>query len=157
MSVTRAFLADSRRFLMEDYLPNIERCVSLLTPEQVWSRPNEGSNSIGNLLLHLAGSSRWWAAEIIGGEPTGRVRQQEFDERSPLAPPELLKGLRAAVEEVDRRLASLNDTDLLRVCANHDESPTVLWCVYHIVEHFSYHTGQIAMITKAFVGTLPER
>ncbi|TMQ63203.1 MAG: DinB family protein [Candidatus Eisenbacteria bacterium] len=29
---------------------------------------------------------------------------------------------------------------------------TVLWCVYHIIEHFAMHTGQILSMTKALVG-----
>ena len=28
---------------------------------------------------------------------------------------------------------------------------TVLWCIYHVVEHFSMHTGQILSMTKALV------
>src|SRR5580765_6789079 len=65
--VSRQFLSDSRTFLTHDYLPKIERCMSQLTPEQIWFRANDASNSIGNLLLHLAGSSRYWAIEVIGG------------------------------------------------------------------------------------------
>src|SRR5207253_10626741 len=95
--VSRSFLDESRAFLTRDYLPQIERCVAQLTPEQVWSRHNDGSNSIGNLMIHLAGSSRQWALETIGGKPTGRDRQSEFDRRDPLSTERLLAELRAAV------------------------------------------------------------
>src|SRR5580765_9105213 len=105
--VSRQFLSDSRTFLTHDYLPKIERCMSQLTPEQIWSRSNEASNSIGNLLLHLAGSSRYWAIEVIGGKPIGRVRQSEFDRREPISGEQLMADLRAAVSEVDRRLAEI--------------------------------------------------
>ena len=70
--VSQQFLSVSRAFLTQDYLPKIERCVSQLTPEQIWFRANDASNSIGNLLLHLAGSSRYWAIEVIVS-PEGRV------------------------------------------------------------------------------------
>jgi uncharacterized damage-inducible protein DinB len=152
--VSRQFLSDSRAFLTHDYLPKIERCVSQLTPEQIWFRANDASNSIGNLLLHLAGSSRYWAIEVIGGQPTGRVRQQEFDRREPLAADRLVADLRAAVADVDRRLAELSAETLLEKRMSSDEEMTVLWCVYHIVEHFSMHTGQILTMTKALVGPL---
>jgi uncharacterized damage-inducible protein DinB len=152
--LSRQFLSDSRAFLTHDYLPKIERCVSQLTPEQIWFRANDASNSIGNLLLHLAGSSRYWAIEVIGGQPTGRVRQQEFDRREPLAADRLLADLRAAVADVERRLAELSAETLLEKRMSNDEEITVLWCVYHIVEHFSMHTGQILSMAKAFVGEL---
>jgi uncharacterized damage-inducible protein DinB len=150
------FLTDSRDFLMRDYLPKIERCVAQLTDEQIWARSNDASNSIGNLLLHLAGSSRYWAAEVIAGEPTGRVRQMEFDRREAIPAETLLAELRAAVQEVDRRLVALAPETLLEIRSAYDEQPTVIWCVYHIVEHFSMHTGQILSMTKSMVGELRE-
>ena len=150
--IAERFLTDSRRFLTQDYLPAIERCVAELTDEQIWARVNEASNSVGNLMLHLAGSSRHWAVEVIGGVPTGRIRQQEFDRRGRVSGKELLAELRAAVGEVDRRLAALPAEKLLETRATHGEEPTVLWCVYHIVEHFAMHTGQILSMTKALVG-----
>jgi len=152
--VSRQFLSDSRAFLTKDYLPKIERCVAQLTPEQIWFRANDASNSIGHLLLHLAGSSRYWAIEVIGGQPIGRMRQQEFDRREPLSPDRLLADLRAAVADVDRRLAELSAETLLEKRMSSDEEMTVLWCVYHIVEHFSMHTGQILNMAKALVGEL---
>jgi uncharacterized damage-inducible protein DinB len=152
--VSQQFLSDSRAFLTQDYLPKIERCVSQLTPEQIWFRANDASNSIGNLLLHLAGSSRYWAIEVIGGQPIGRIRQQEFDRREPLSPDRLVADLQAAVADVDRGLAALSAETLLEKRTSHDEELTVLWCVYHIVEHFSMHSGQILSMAKALVGEL---
>src|SRR6267142_5545676 len=152
--LSQQFISDSRAFLTEDYMPKIERCLAQLTKEQVWSRSNDPSNSIGNLLLHLAGSSRHWAVEVIGGKPIGRVRQAEFERREPVSPEQLMADLRAAVSEVDRQLAELPGEALLGVRTTHGEKLTVLWCVYHIVEHFAMHTGQILSMTKAFVGEL---
>ena len=150
--VPQQFLAESRDFLTQYYLPEIERCVALLTDEQVWWRANEASNSIGNILVHLAGSSRFWAAEVIGGEPTGRVRQLEFDQRGPVPGRQLVEELRASVEEVERRLAGLSGEALLETRTARKEIVTVLFAVYHIVEHFAMHTGQIISMTKALAG-----
>ena len=147
--VSQQFLSDSRAFLTQEYLPKIERCVSRLTPEQIWFRANDASNSIGNLLLHLAGSSRYWAIEVIGGQHIGRIRQQEFDRREPLSPDRLLADLRTAVADVDQRLAALSAETLLEKRTSDDDELTVLWCVYHIVEHFSMHSGQILSMAKA--------
>ena len=152
--VSRQFVSDSRAFLTEDYMPKIERCIAQLNQTQIWSRANEASNSIGNLMLHLAGSSRYWAVEVIGGKPIGRVRQGEFDRREPVPIERLLAEFRAAMKEVDRQLEAIPDGALLEMRTARGEEQSVLWCVYHIVEHFAMHTGQILSMTKALVGEL---
>lgn len=154
--LSQQFISDSRAFLTQDYMPKIERCMAQLTEEQVWSRTNDPSNSIGNLLLHLAGSSRYWAVEVIGRKPIGRVRQAEFDRRQPVSPKQLMTDLRAAVNDVDRELAKISGAMLLEARTSHEDQLTVLWCVYHLVEHFAMHTGQILSMTKAFVGELQD-
>ena len=155
--VSRTFLDDSRAFLTRDYMPKIERCVSRLTEEQVWSRDDAASNSIGHLLLHLTGSTRYWAIEVIGGSSIGRVRQREFDPPASVPPDRLMADLRAVVEEVDQLLSQMSATVLLDERTAREHRCTVLWCVYHIVEHFSMHTGQIISMTKALVGDLSLR
>ena len=54
------FLDFSRQKLFGQYWPRLKECVAPLTDEQVWWRPNEASNSIGNLVLHLNGNVRQW-------------------------------------------------------------------------------------------------
>jgi hypothetical protein len=56
--VARAFVDQSSTLLMRDLLPRIRGAVEPLTEEDVWWRPNEASNSVGNLLLHLEGNVR---------------------------------------------------------------------------------------------------
>lgn len=148
------FVADSRRCLTHRYLPKVESSVRQLTDEQVWARANEGSNSIGNVLLHLAGSTRYWSEQVIGGVPIGRDRQREFDERGGITAHELLERLRASVAVADARLASLTEEELLERRATNDEEVTVFWAAYHLVEHFAMHTGQVLSMTKALVGHL---
>ena len=81
--VSQAFLQTSRSLLVTDFLPKIERCLEHLTDEDVWSRPNDASNSIGNLLLHLRGNITQWIIGGVAGKAYERHRQQEFDERTP--------------------------------------------------------------------------
>ena len=104
----RAFLAEARRHLCEDYLPKIERCLERLTDEQVWWRASERSNSVGNLLLHLEGNLRQWVVCGFGGDADARTRDREFAERRGLPREELLSALRAAVSEADEALARLD-------------------------------------------------
>ena len=120
----------------------------------VWWRANEGSNSIGNLLLHLEGSTRAWIIGVAGGFYIARDRQQEFDEREQIPRAALVSRLRETLTEADRVLARL-DAEVLRERRQaRGEEVTVFVAVYHAVEHFSMHTGQIITLTKMRSGNL---
>ena len=144
----RAFLAEARRHLREDYLPKIERCLERLTDEQVWWRASERSNSVGNLLLHLEGNLRQWVVSGAGGAEDARARDREFAERQQLSRGTLLAGLRAAVAEADDALARLDPAALLETRRVQGLDVTLMAAVFHAVEHFSMHTGQIILLTK---------
>lgn len=144
----RAFIDEARTHLSDDYLPKIERCLERLDEADVWWRANPESNSIGNLLLHLEGNARQWIVCGVGGEIDGRVRESEFDERETLSVRELLARLKATLTEIDRILARLDASTLLERRLIQGHHVTVLGAIFHVVEHFSMHTGQIITLTK---------
>jgi uncharacterized damage-inducible protein DinB len=148
----RAFLDEARKFLLADYLPKIERCLERLTDAQVWQRANEQSNSIGNLLLHLEGNARQWIVCGVGGAEDGRVREREFAERGTLPRERLLAALSATLEEADAALARLDPSTLLESRRIQNLDVTLLEAIFHAVEHFSMHTGQIILLTKQLTG-----
>lgn len=151
-TVPEGFLLKSRSLIVSDYLPKIERCLERLDDDDVWWRPNEASNSIGNLVLHLCGNVRQWIIGGVGGRPYERHRQQEFDERTHIAAAELLRRLRAVVEEADEVISGLDAKALLTSRQIQAYDVTVLEAVYHVVEHFGMHTGQIILLSKARTG-----
>ncbi|MGB7923819.1 MAG: DinB family protein [Pyrinomonadaceae bacterium] len=146
--VAEAFIAHARTLLSRDYLPKIERCLEKLSDDDVWWRANPESNSIGNLLLHLAGNARQWIVSGLGGNADHRLRQEEFDERSVMPRAELLARLDETLKEVDGVLARLDPSSILERRRIQGHDVTVLWAILHVVEHFSMHTGQIILITK---------
>lgn len=150
--VALAFIAESRRLLLADYLPKIERCLERLTDEQVWRRSREESNSVGNLLLHLDGNVRQWVVCGLGGADDRREREREFSEREVLPRAQLLSALRATLEEADGVLARLDASTLLRPRRIQGLEVETLAAIFHVVEHFSMHTGQIILLTKQFAG-----
>lgn len=151
-----AFLRQSRFYLLEEYWVKIQTAVGLLDDEQVWWRPNEESNSIGNLLLHLSGNLRQWIIAGIGGADYARDRQREFAERDQISKAELLDLVRSTLAEVDMVMANLekdilylqSDEPLQRVCVPQGFRQTVMDAISHVVGHFGYHTGQIVYIAK---------
>ena len=138
--------------MSDDYLPKIERCLEELSDEDVWWRANPESNSIGNLLLHLAGNVRQWIVSGVGGAPDERVRQQEFDERSGITRAELLTRLKQTLGEADSALAALDVSHLLEPRRIQGDDVVLLEAIFHVVEHFSMHTGQIILLTKMLKG-----
>ena len=144
----QAFIHRSRHYLNGEYLPKIRRSLQGLTREDLWWRPNEASNSMGNLVLHLAGNVRQWVVSGIGRRPDIRRRQEEFDRREGLDGPELLARLESALAEVDSVLAELEPSELEETRVIQGLEVTVLDALYHVVEHFSMHTGQIIYLSK---------
>jgi len=152
-NVSHEFIQRAREFLREQYLPKIERCVEKLTDEQVWWRPNDESNSIGNLLLHLSGNARQWIVSGLGGTSDERRRQTEFDERRVIPRAELLGILRTTIADVDRVLASFDPARLLERYPIQGTESSALEAIFHVTEHFSMHTGQIILLTKMLTQT----
>jgi uncharacterized damage-inducible protein DinB len=146
--VSLAFVEHARALLIGEYLPKIERCLERLNDEQIWWRANEESNSIGNLLLHLAGNVRQWIISGLGGRPDHRERDKEFAQRESISRESLLEHLRGTLNEVDEVLASFDYARLLENQKIQSLEVTGLEAIFHVTEHFSMHTGQILYITK---------
>jgi hypothetical protein len=145
---TSLFLEFSRNKLMTQYWPRLKVCVDSLTDEQVWWRPNEASNSIGNLMLHLNGNMTQWIVAAFSRQEDHRNRPAEFAEHGPLPRAELLEKLGATVREAEQVLLGLTEAELLAEYDIQGYRVHGLDAVYQVIEHFGLHYGQIAYITK---------
>lgn len=146
--IAQTFISKSRRLLSNDYLPKLERSLERLNDEEIWWRPNEASNSIGNLLLHLCGNVSQWIIGGVGGREFERQRQQEFDERRLIPARELVSKIKQVVAEADEVLVDVDAETLLSRRQIQGYETSVLEAVYHVVEHFGMHTGQVIYLTK---------
>lgn len=151
MDISTPFLERSRYYLTVEYPTKIHRCLEALPADAVWRRTSERSNSVGNLLLHLAGNVRQWIVCSVGGEPDTRQRSAEFEARQGADATVLFAMLRGVIDEADAVLASLTADTLLERRFIQGRDVSVLDAVYHVVEHFALHTGQIILLTKAAV------
>ena len=150
--LTPAFLDYSRAKLIDQSWPRMRRTVESLTDEQIWWRPNEASNSIGNLLLHLNGNVRQWLVTSFNRHADARHRPAEFAERDHLPSRQLLDLLGATLNEAAAVLTRLTADDLAATLDIQGYSVSGLDAVYHVVEHFSLHYGQICYIAKLLRG-----
>jgi uncharacterized damage-inducible protein DinB len=148
-----AFISFSREKLIREMWPRLSSSLDSLSDEQVWWRPNQASNSIGNLLLHLNGNVRQWILQGIGGIENVRDRDSEFQRRDAIHVSELRSALDDTLRQVDALLEKLTTEDLLR---KHDiqvyRNVTGMDAIYHVVEHFAMHYGQILYILKLVRG-----
>ena len=148
MSLPERFLAQSRAYLATEYRAKLRAAVAALPGEMLWWRANDQSNSVGNLLLHLTGNVREWIVSGVGGASNARDRAGEFAARSGDDAQALLEALDRTLDDADAVLAALSPADLDSTRAIQGREVTVLEAVYHVVEHFSMHAGQIIYVAK---------
>lgn len=113
------FLEFSRNKLLEQYWPRLRACVERLTDEQVWWRPNEASNSIGNMILHLNGNVGQWLIASFNQREDSRNRPAEFQAQGSVAVSALIEQLGRTMEQASEVLSRLTEADLLR-CLQRD-------------------------------------
>ncbi len=141
-------LVEFAELYWSEYLGKIEQAVAPLTGEQLWWRPNEGSNSIANLLAHLHGNLSQWVLAGLGGRTFERHRDEEFAARGGRSKAELLADLAATVTRCQETIRSLSPEDLARVRRIQKYELDGYRALFHTVEHMSYHTGQIVLLAK---------
>ena len=151
MSVESLFLQFSVDKLRQ-FTDRIEICLATLTEDQIWARGGENENAIGNLALHLTGNVRQWIVTSLGNDPAKRDRDSEFSARGGRTSAELTAALRATVERAANIIKGLQTDQLTRTYEIQIYRVSGVEVVYHVVEHFAQHTGQIIFATKILAG-----
>ncbi len=146
MDSSRIFLDYSVRKLRQ-LSDRIQDCLSRLNEDQIWTRGGDHENAAGNLVLHLCGNVRQWIISAIGGEADERQRDAEFAARGRAAGV-LAAQLRDTVDQAAAIIDALPAERLADHIRPQNYDVTVLEAIYHVVEHFSGHTGQIIFVTK---------
>jgi hypothetical protein len=142
------FLEFSRHKLLEQYWPQLRACIESLSNEQVWWRPNESSNSIGNLVLHLNGNVGQWLVASFNRLEDRRDRPAEFNAQGGISAAALLARLGTTMQQASEVLSRLTEEDLRAPFDIQGYHVSGLDAVYQVVEHFGIHYGQILYITK---------
>ena len=130
----------------------IRAAVDTLTDEQLWWRPNEESNSVGNIVLHLTGSLNHFLNRNIGGIEYSRDREAEFAERRAIPKGEVMAMFDEMVARAERTFDGLTPERF------NDPSPEpkmysiVFEDLLAVATHIANHTGQIVWIAKMLHG-----
>lgn len=135
-------------YRMDENLRMIGICMNQLTEEEIWMKPNNSTNSIGNLLLHLCGNITQYAISSLDHRPDHRKRDEEFSSSREGDKAQLLARLGQVVKEAQKVLEQSDVKNLISTRQVQAYTFSGIGNVMHVVEHFSYHTGQIALSTK---------
>jgi uncharacterized damage-inducible protein DinB len=161
---------------LEDQARILQETIQGITPRELEWQPERGMNTIGMLLAHNAIVDVFWTQLAILGmketdsQPVLGIGMD--DDGLPLAPdaegPANLKGkplafyedlLRRGRAYVKEAWAKVSDADMDREMARDrpDGSKrilTVRWAMYHIVEHYAGHRGQIQLLRHHYAATV---
>ena len=147
-TIESTFLESARTRLCVHLTGQIRTCLAALKVEQIWWRPNESSNAIGNLVLHCVGSTRFYIGHVVGSRDFVRDRSAEFAERRELPVAELQARLDMAIEEADEVLAHVDPARLLETTERTPKPMTLIEVISLQLAHYALHAGQIAYATK---------
>lgn len=138
--------------ICDESIPRLIRCVLRLNEQQIWQPPDAVSASIGHLILHLNGNCRQWLLKTLCGKPYDRNRDWEFASMDHLSRSELQLMLLQLDTDIRRSLMHVDTASLLDTFEVQVFRTTGVGIIVHVVEHFSYHTGQVARDTKRLTG-----
>jgi uncharacterized damage-inducible protein DinB len=135
-------------FRMEESLRMVKGSIEMIQDEDLWKRPNKASNSIGNIMVHLLGNITQYILSGLGERKDVRCRDDEFSAREGRSATALLADLTALVDEVKIVINGLKEEQLSKRYQVQGFDLSGIGILLHVVEHFSYHTGQIAFWVK---------
>lgn len=174
LSLDPAFDPASQRLVgiwaaqLDDQLDILEHVVAGLGVADLEWQPRPGVNTIGMLLAHLAVVEAYWIQAVAGDQhdDADRVVRRcigigTADDGMPLAAdgqhPQSLAGrepdtylglLKAARRATHEVLRSWHDHQLDQTCEIEKHTVSRAWIVYHVLEHFCCHLGQIRVLKR---------
>jgi uncharacterized damage-inducible protein DinB len=151
---------------MNEVREDLKKQVQDLTIEQLDWHPDEQTESIGTLLLHIDGVEWSWIHQDILGRPDSEY-PGEWTEAMPIrvGAPQVtgrpaesyLQKLGATRERTLEILRGFTDEDLAQLVGEADLGPdtekrsylfTIDWIIWHIIHHEAAHVGQIELLRR---------
>ena len=141
-------LVKNALYRMDENTRMIKQSFYEISEEQLWQKPNTSLNSIANLLLHLSGNITQYIISSLGEKEDIRERDLEFSAAGGLTKSEVLKKLEDTVDTAKRVIFDATPDQLIKIRSVQGFSFSGVGIIMHAVEHYSYHTGQIAFWVK---------
>ena len=138
----------TRLRLLQDFPDQINACLDMLTEEELWWRPNEQTNAVGNIIVHLAWSNRYYLQQIIGGRDIGRNRDAEFAARGGYSKAQVREMWDQSVKITGEILDGLEPSQMMQTTDRTGKTTTYAQLLLHVTHHTADHMGQVVWITK---------
>ena len=135
-------------YRMDESMRMISKSLDLADDQDIWNKPNPSSNSVGNLMLHLCGNITQYVISSLGHNEDMRDRDLEFSTEGGLTKKELIAKLEHVITQAKEVISGTSQEELIRIRDVQGFSLSGIGIVLHVVEHLSYHTGQIAYWIK---------
>jgi len=148
MNVHQLLAKEIENRIIECGIHRIISCLQKLDDDHLYYRPNKNSNSINNQVLHLDGNVRQWLISTMSETEDHRKRDSEFDFENKKSKPELISILNKLEDDIRAILPNILNIDLTQAQSVQCYTELNLSIIIHVLEHFSYHVGQITYITK---------
>lgn len=147
-SVDATLLHLTRLRLTQDFPGQITACLDVLNDEELWWRPHEQVNAVGNLVVHLSWSNRYYLEQVIAGRDIGRNRDAEFAARGGLSKGEVRQLFDDSVQVITGVLDGLQPAQMAQETGATGKPTTYARILMHVTHHNATHMGQIVWITK---------
>ncbi|QLG47049.1 DinB family protein [Costertonia aggregata] len=141
-------LVQNTLYRMDENTRMIKKSLLEVSEEEMWLKPNEALNSIANLILHLCGNITQYIISSLGETEDVRNRDLEFTTSNSGTKADLISKLEETVDTAKRVVFDANIDQLLKTRSVQGFSFSGIGIIIHAVEHYSYHTGQIAFWVK---------
>ncbi len=152
MTELRQTLIEMHRHKLNDLRRRAAEAIGQLGDEDVNWRPNEESNSVVNLVVHMAGNIGQRLTAGIGGAPDVRDRDTEFNTRERIPRARVQDLLNESFGAADKILAGLSPERLGDPQKVGNREGTVLDVLFNVGTHLSEHVGQILYVAKLRLG-----
>jgi hypothetical protein len=140
---------DESLAIFRQYKALAEKAMAQLSEAQLGEKIDAESNSIAQIVKHIAGNqrSRWTDFLTTDGEKPDRDRDSEF-EAPPAGRAELLELWENGWAILFAAIEPLTDDDMTRTITIRGEAHSVMQAINRQVAHYAMHIGQIIFLAK---------
>ncbi len=138
-------------FRLDENVRMVSIALSKIGEDDIWTKQNRVLNTIGNQLLHICGNMTQYIVSGLGGEKDTRNRNLEFTTEGGHSNDELLKKLLFTTQKATEIINEATEDQLTKMHKVQGFNLSGIGLILHAVEHFSYHTGQIASQVKLII------
>jgi uncharacterized damage-inducible protein DinB len=134
--------------MVDDYPSQIGQCLEIVTDEDLWWRPDEKSNALGNIMLHVIGSNRLYVGYGVGARSVDRDRAADITARGNPGRAAIGAAWSETVKMMTEVFDSLTAPQLMERTDRTGKMTTIASILLHASHHTAAHMGQVVWITK---------